>query len=262
MKRRKGKDWIPLWVDKWLFGSVADELEPDEQGAFIRLLCLAAKDEGFIRANEGVPYPPKQLAGLLRINPKLLSRTIEKCIQVEKLERLEDGTLYITGWKHYQLNQRHKRRFASNKDIESAETDTESAKKDIESVKDDSKKRKKGKREKKEKEIIKAVRMAAAPRDSAATAQTTSFQDLIFSVIMPRLREAFPQEKEKLKALSYIGRVRYHKGDNFVLTMWKKANDARHFVEAMKDELRKIDEEKREEDLKKRPGIPIRKDGQ
>jgi len=108
-------------------------------------------------------------------------------------------------------------------------------------------KKRKGKRgkEKRESKEIEAVRMAAAPRDSAATAQPTSqkVRDPILSVISPRLEEAFPEEYMRL--LRDIGKIRNHRGENFVLTMWEKANDAHHFVEAMKDELRKIDEEKR-----------------
>ena len=68
--------WIPLWVDKWIFGTTRIELEPDERSVWIDLMAVAAKDHGYIRANVGVPYPSHQLAGLLCITEELLLRAV------------------------------------------------------------------------------------------------------------------------------------------------------------------------------------------
>ena len=81
MKKRKVDPWFPFGIDKWLFGSTRIELEPDERGVFVDLMALSKKDEGYIRANEGVPYLENQLCGLLNIKPELLNRTIKKCIK-------------------------------------------------------------------------------------------------------------------------------------------------------------------------------------
>lgn len=126
MKDKKPLDWIPLYIDKHLFGSTRIELEPDERSVWIDLLALAGKDSGHIRANEGVPYLTSQLAGLLVIPEELLIRTIEKCIKHNKLKKLEDGTIYVSSWNEYSLSPRHKRRF----EIVSSLGDTMSPNKD------------------------------------------------------------------------------------------------------------------------------------
>jgi len=125
MKRGKTYEWIPLWVEKWLWGSTRLELEHDERAIWIDLLVIASKDDGFIRANEDIPYLDLQLAGLLCCDVDLLKRTIEKCIKYKKIETLKNGTLRIINWAAYQLTDRHKRRLMSDKaDIMSEKTAT------------------------------------------------------------------------------------------------------------------------------------------
>jgi len=124
MKEKETKIWIPLYVDKWIFGSTRLELEPDERGVFVDLMALAAKDDGYIRANPNMAYLPQQIAGLLNIPVELLERTIEKCVKYKKMVKQKNGILYMTNWDKYQFSERHKRR------VMSAETDTMSAKAD------------------------------------------------------------------------------------------------------------------------------------
>ena len=114
MKEKVGKIWFPIWIDKWIFGSTRIELEPDERSVWVDLLALSYKDNGYIRANEGTPYNAKQLAGLLVITEELLERTIQKCVQTNKIEIKNDQTLYVLNFETYKLSERHKRRF--NKD--------------------------------------------------------------------------------------------------------------------------------------------------
>jgi len=111
-KRYSDNHWIPLWVDKWLFGSTRIELSPEERGVWIDLIALASKDDGYIRANQGCPYPLEQLAGMLIVPKEVLEKTINKCLEpnVGKLEKLPDGTLKIKSWEKYELSKRHKRR--------------------------------------------------------------------------------------------------------------------------------------------------------
>jgi hypothetical protein len=137
------KPWLPLWVDSWLFGSARLELSIEQRSVFIDLICLARKDNGFIRANEGIAYPAAQLAGFLCVPESLIVATIDRCIEVGKLERLPDKTLYITSWEKFQLTPRHIRRLGpphsshKDKDIErkgkerKAKTDIMSGKTDI-----------------------------------------------------------------------------------------------------------------------------------
>lgn len=109
--------WIPLWVDKWLFGSTRLELNPSERGIWIDMLALAAKDNGYIRANETVPYSDEQLAGLLCISVDLFRGTVNKCLdpKINKLEKTQHGTLHIVNWDQYQFSERHIRRVMSEK---------------------------------------------------------------------------------------------------------------------------------------------------
>ena len=130
--------WIPLWVDKWIFGTTRIELEPDERSVWIDLMAVAAKDKGFIRANVGVAYPPHQLAGLLCITEELLLRAIQKCINVGKLAKCENGGGYLLiNWDEYQLTERHKRRFKPTTKEMSSKTDmmTENEDRIIEDIK-------------------------------------------------------------------------------------------------------------------------------
>lgn len=119
MIKKKSIVWIPLWVDKWLFGSTRLELLPDERATFIDLLCLGAKDEGYIRANETTPYLPNQIAGFLNIDLELLNRTIKKCIDAGKIID-ENGIYKIANWEKYKLTSRQ---YKNDDDIEKEKTE-------------------------------------------------------------------------------------------------------------------------------------------
>lgn len=144
MEHRKGDDWVPLWIDKWLFGSTRIELNPNERSVWIDLLALAGKDEGYIRANKDVPYNLTQLAGLFNIPLELLETTIKKCIKTDKLIKNKNGTYKIKSWENYELSKRHKRRIRKEKKENKSKreskrgtkkTDTVSEKADIEEEK-------------------------------------------------------------------------------------------------------------------------------
>lgn len=108
-KRTSDNIWIPFWVDKWIWGSMRIEFTPEERAVWIDLLALAAKDNGFIRANEDIPYLLSQLAGMLIIPENLLKQTIEKLIEKNKLVRFPNETLYIKKWEKYQLSESYPR---------------------------------------------------------------------------------------------------------------------------------------------------------
>lgn len=129
--KKDSMQWIPLWIDKWIFGSTRIELQPDERSVWLDLMALSAKDHGFVRANLGVPYPIPQLAGLLCITEELLNRTIKRCIEVKKIIPGEDGSIFLPSWGEYQLSDRHKRRFAENLRQMTGKTDVMSEKADM-----------------------------------------------------------------------------------------------------------------------------------
>jgi hypothetical protein len=131
-ERLPEKIWFPFWSDKWLWGSIRIELDPAERGIWVDMLALAAKDNGHIRANEETPYPLHQLAGMLIVDKELLEKTIEKFIELDKMERDKYGCLHIKKWEKYQFSERHQRRLIkehSNREM-SANPATVSGKKD------------------------------------------------------------------------------------------------------------------------------------
>jgi len=101
--------WFPFWVDKWIFGSMRLEFEPEERSVWVDLLALAAKDNGYIRANEETPYLTKQLAGLLVYDEEFFDRTIQKFIEKKKLNKDERGILHVITHEKYKLSPGYKR---------------------------------------------------------------------------------------------------------------------------------------------------------
>jgi hypothetical protein len=108
-KRVPDKFWFPWWPDKWIFGSVRIEFTVAERGIWVDMLSLASKDDGHIRANEETPYPLAQLAGMLIIPEKELDAAINKFIKKTKLNKMKDGTLYVTKWEKYQFSESYHR---------------------------------------------------------------------------------------------------------------------------------------------------------
>ena len=109
LKKGKSYDWIPLWIDKWLMGSTRFELDPSERSVFIDLMVLAAKDDGFIRANAGMGYPHEWLSRSLNIPLEVLEKAIEKCIECEKIIDKGKGIYFIANWDSYRLSGSYKR---------------------------------------------------------------------------------------------------------------------------------------------------------
>ncbi len=115
MKDKNTQMWIPLYVDKWIFGSTRIELDPAERSVFIDLMAFGAKDNGFIRANEITPYPHTQLAGLLNIPIGLLDSTISKCLKFGKIEEPIAGIYKLCNWDKFQLSEDYKYRISTGK---------------------------------------------------------------------------------------------------------------------------------------------------
>ena len=115
MKERYSKTWFPFWSDKWLYGSMRIEFNTEERGVWVDFMAIANKDDGFIRANEDIPYPITQLAGMLIIPEPVLKSAIDKFIKKDKITQCENGVLYITTWEKYKFSDRHKRRIKETK---------------------------------------------------------------------------------------------------------------------------------------------------
>lgn len=147
MQKRKGDDWFPFWIDKWLLGSTRDELTIEQCAIWVDFLALSYKDEGYIRANKGIPYPIKRLAGLLNRPAKLIQATIDRCLEpkINKLRLESDGTLYVVSHPEYELSKRHKRRLRAQEDVRQNGHDGQ--KKDTTRTKADEKRRGEKRRE-------------------------------------------------------------------------------------------------------------------
>jgi hypothetical protein len=112
MKQRSSDNmWIPFWIDKWIFGSMRIEHTLEERAIWVDLLALAAKDNGYIRANETTPYPLQQLSGMLLIPEDKLTDAIENFIKTGKLNCDKHGVLCVTKWEKYQFTDRYRRMF-------------------------------------------------------------------------------------------------------------------------------------------------------
>lgn len=109
MKRGRSYEWIPLWIDKWLMGSTRFELDSSERSVFIDLMVLAAKDDGFIRANANMGYPHEWLSRSLNVPLEVLEKAITKCIECEKIIDKGKGIYFITNWDSYRLSGSYKR---------------------------------------------------------------------------------------------------------------------------------------------------------
>lgn len=126
MKNKKGDDWMPLWIDKWIFGSTRIELTPDERSVWVDFIALSGKDQGYIRANETTPYQHKQLVGILNIDEELLTRSLAKFIHFGKVKMTEHGTIYLINHQEFELSDRHKRRMMSENEDTASENRTPS----------------------------------------------------------------------------------------------------------------------------------------
>ncbi|MBE3111417.1 MAG: hypothetical protein IMZ46_13090 [Acidobacteria bacterium] len=120
---KKPLRWVPLFVDPWIFGSSRHELTRAQRSDFIDLLLLSAKDQGYLRANETMGYPIAQLAGLLCVQPAELEETIELCVKYGKLQRFDNGILYISSWEQYKLTPQYRGRIDPPSDSPSEENE-------------------------------------------------------------------------------------------------------------------------------------------
>jgi len=126
VRHKQVPTWFPLYIDKWLLGSTRHELTHEERAIWTDLMALSKKDQGYIRANEGIPYPLEQLAGMLmsRFDTfektlELVTRVIEKCLSpaVGKLKKMNDGTLFVLSHESYLLSDRWERELNKRKPI-------------------------------------------------------------------------------------------------------------------------------------------------
>jgi len=98
------RNWIKLYVDQCLRGSMMTELLPDERFVWFGFLLLAGDcaHEGKICATENSGYTDPQLADLLKVDIELVRRAKKKFVKFEKIEVGENGIILILKWHLYQ----------------------------------------------------------------------------------------------------------------------------------------------------------------
>ena len=104
--------WVKVYITVWLHGSIRWQLTAEERSIWCDLICLAGEcgKAGKIVDNDGKPYPPGYLAGMLFVPEELLEKTICKCVQDNRLTR-DDGIISITNWDTYQSEYERQKRY-------------------------------------------------------------------------------------------------------------------------------------------------------
>ena len=110
-----GYDWFKIHSKGWLEGSIRTQLTMEERSIFADLLAFAneCRERGVIARAQGIPFTREYLASRFDVPVELLNTTIEKCQNDandtrkgmdagHRLEVLEDGTIVVTNWEHYQ----------------------------------------------------------------------------------------------------------------------------------------------------------------
>lgn len=98
------RNWIKLYVDQVLRGSMFTELLPDERFVWFGFLCLTGDSpiDGKICVSEGVGYTNDQLAALLKVDAELIRRAKSKFVKYDKIIIEAGSVVTICNWKKYQ----------------------------------------------------------------------------------------------------------------------------------------------------------------
>ena len=98
------RNWIKLYVDQCLRGSMMIELDPAERYVWFGFLLLAGDcaHEGLICATENSGYTDIQISDLLKVDVDLVKRAKRKFIKYEKVQQDENGIIQILKWHLYQ----------------------------------------------------------------------------------------------------------------------------------------------------------------
>jgi len=98
------KRWVKLWTQESLYGSISQELEPEERWAWIGLLLLAGDsiEPGKVCAAPNIPWTDDQLAGILKIPKETWLSAKGKMLRHDKIRQNNDGILHIVNWEKYQ----------------------------------------------------------------------------------------------------------------------------------------------------------------
>jgi N-terminal phage replisome organiser (Phage_rep_org_N) len=119
--RPSRRNWVKLWVNEWLTGTVRFEMSPAQRGMWADLLAMggASRHPGFIAAGETngklYGYPDDYLCGIFRCTPKFLKETLALFEQQDRVRRSKNRVIEIINWEKYQSEYHQKRQRKSAK---------------------------------------------------------------------------------------------------------------------------------------------------
>ena len=100
------RDWVKLWINESLLGTIREDLTSSERGIWYDFLLLAGhcRVRGAICANETTPLPVKRIAGILNVSEQLVNQSIEKFMASGRIIKDEHGIIHIVNWQKYQYS--------------------------------------------------------------------------------------------------------------------------------------------------------------
>ena len=145
------RNWIKLYVDQCLRGSMFDELEdPAERFVFFGILLLAGDSaiEGKVCLTEGLGYTDEQIAALLKIDSELLRRTKAKMVAADKIRVAGNNIIEVVNWAKYQSEYSRQKPYRDGKLQEKVTGESDKAELRLDRDRDRDRDKKKEKKEK------------------------------------------------------------------------------------------------------------------
>lgn len=109
--------YMKLWADEWLGSSIHYNCSLEEQGFFVAIMALAAKnrkERGCLSLEKGQPMPLPAMASALYIDVETLERHLKTMMEQDRVGIRPDGVLYIKNFDYYQNRYRRSKYITKN----------------------------------------------------------------------------------------------------------------------------------------------------
>jgi len=113
------RNWVKIYVDQCLRGTMMEELEPGERWVWIGFLLLAGDspwEDGTISITKNVGYTDEQLADLLKVPASTIKSAKKSMINHDKIEVYKSGIIRILKWHQYQSEYSRLKRYRTAKE--------------------------------------------------------------------------------------------------------------------------------------------------
>ena len=107
------RNWIKLYVDQCLRGSMMNELDPAERFVWFGFLLLAGDNplDGKICISEDMGYTDEQISAMLKVELGILRSAKRKMVKHEKIRVLDNNVIEIINWEKYQSEYQRQRNY-------------------------------------------------------------------------------------------------------------------------------------------------------